>query len=81
VPIQTELSQEQKLLGIRALRSLLHDLVDGKLYGGHLFHTHELRESADLVDLVFSGIEWKTFKAEELQKFAANRIRLYPRLG
>jgi len=57
-----------------------HGLVDGKLYGGHLFHTHELKESTDLVELVFTGIEWATFKAEELQEFAAARIRLYPRL-
>jgi hypothetical protein len=57
-----------------------HELLDGKLYGGHLFHTHELSESADLVELVFTGIEWRTFKAEELQEFAAGRIRLYPRL-
>jgi hypothetical protein len=57
-----------------------HELLDGKLYGGHLFHTHQLRESADMIELVFTGIEWATFKAEELQEFAADRIRLYPRL-
>lgn len=56
-----------------------YELLDGKLYGGHLFHTHQLRESADIVELVFTGIEWATFKAEELQEFAAERIRLYPR--
>ncbi len=57
-----------------------HELLDGKIYGGHLFHTHQLRESADMVELIFTGIEWATFKAEELQEFAVGRIRLHPRL-
>ena len=57
-----------------------HELVDGKTYGGHLFHTHELRESADMVELVFTGIEWATFRAEELEDFAQDCIRLHPRL-
>ncbi|MFZ3266150.1 MAG: hypothetical protein WA172_19240 [Terriglobales bacterium] len=56
-----------------------HELVEGKVYGGHLFHTHELRESSDMVELVFTGIEWATFRAEELEDFAAGRIRLRPR--
>jgi hypothetical protein len=37
-------------------------------------------ESADMVELVFTGIEWATFKAEELQEFAQDCIRLHPRL-
>jgi hypothetical protein len=58
-----------------------HEIIDGKLYGGHLFHTHQMRESPELVELVFNGIEWATFKAEELEAFAADRIRLFPRLA
>jgi hypothetical protein len=57
-----------------------HELIDGKVYGGHLFHTHEIKESPDLVELTFSGIEWATLKAEELQNFAAKRIRLWPKI-
>jgi hypothetical protein len=55
-------------------------LVDGRIYGGHLFHTYQISESADMVELVFTGIEWATFKAEELQEFAQDCIRLHPRL-
>jgi hypothetical protein len=57
-----------------------HQLTPGKAYGGHLFHTHELKESPDLVELVYSGVEWATFRANELEGFAVNRIRLFPRL-
>jgi hypothetical protein len=57
-----------------------HELVDGRIYGGHLFHTYQISESADMVELVFTGIEWATFKAEELQEFAQDCIRLHPRL-
>ncbi len=58
----------------------VHELADGKIYGGHLFHTHKINESADIAELVFTGIEWATFKAEELQEFAQDHIRLHPRL-
>ena len=58
-----------------------HELLDGKIYGGHLFHTHQLRESAGIVELIFTGIEWATFRAEELQEFAVNRIHPFSEVG
>lgn len=57
-----------------------HQLSHGKAYGGHLFHTHQLTESADLVELVYNRVEWATFRAEELEGFSVNRIRLHPHL-
>jgi hypothetical protein len=57
-----------------------HRLSHGKAYGGHLFHTYQLTESTGLLELIYNGVEWATFRAEELEGFAVNRIRLHPRL-
>ena len=57
-----------------------HEINQGKAYGGHLFHTYQINETPEMIELVFTKIEWATFKAEELEEFAVNRIRLHPRL-
>ncbi len=56
-----------------------HEILAGNSYSGHLYHTHQISESAEMVEFVFTGLEWATFGADELTEFAADRIRLHPR--
>jgi hypothetical protein len=58
-----------------------HEILPGNPYSGDLYHTHQISESTEMIEFVFTGLEWATFGADELTEFTFAFGDLNPSCG